>query len=189
MVGLSPSKSNERFSKIVLVSIFLVSLTCIVILANAAKGGILLYYDPYEPGYWVGVDKFYDVEPGETYSFKVCQIPPELGDIVFLKVSTEEDDEDGWTDWYEVIGEDRCIEFEWTCPTDAYYCNTFVVQLKKGVEDDPYKPKGAAYIVTGILTGEDIPAHLHVIPEYAFGTAMAITSLFSALGIYTKFRK
>ena len=182
---MSHLKVNERVSKIVLVSILLVSLSFVVIVAYAAKGGILYYYDddPYTPD-WIGVDKFYDVLPGQTVKLKVCDIPVELGDIVFLKVSNEE----GWTDWYEV-GTPRCIAFEWTCPTDAYYSNTFVVQLKKGVEDDPYKPKGSTYIVEGVLSGEGKPAHIHVIPEYAFGTIMAMLSLFSGLGIYTKYRK
>ena len=187
MVRLSYSRLNERVYKVALISIVLLSLTCVVIFANAKKGGILYYWDD-TAGDYLPVDKFYDVLPGLTYKLKVCDIPGELGAIVFLKVSTEDDDTNGYTEWYPV-GTPRCIEFEWTCPSDAYYCNTFVVQLKEGVEDDPYKPKGGAYIVEGVMSGEDKPAHLHVIPEYTFGTAMAMLSLFSGLGAYMKLRK
>jgi len=176
---------DERVPKIVLVSILLVSLSFVVIVAYAAKGGILYYYDddPYTPG-WVGVDKFYNVEPGQTVKLKIDNIPEPLGDIVFLKLSTEK----GWTDWYEV-GTPRCIEFTWTCPSDDYYATSFVVQLKKGVEDDPYKPQGSTYIVEGVMSGEGKPAHIRVIPDIAFGIVMGTLSVFSGSGIYSKYRK
>ena len=181
---MSHLKSNRQVPKIVLVSILLVSLSCVVIIAYAAKGGTLYYYDDEYVPKWIGVDKFYNVEPGQTVDLKVCDIPEELGDIVFLKLSTEK----GWTDWYEV-GTSRCIVFTWTCPSDDYYVTSFVVQLKKGVEDDPYKPKGSTYIVEGVMSGEGKPAHIRVIPDYAFGIVMGTLSVFSGSGIYSKYRK
>lgn len=187
MVRVNHIKLSKRISKIALMSIVLLSLTYIVAFANAKKGGTL-YYSEDGGTTWIPVVQFYDILPDQTCDLKVCDIPAPLGNIVFLKVSS--DDDDGWTEWYVPAGPDRCIEFTWTCPSDAYYCNTFVVQLKKGVEDDPYKPSGAAYIVEGtIIDDKDKIAHLHVIPEYAFGTIMAMLSTFSGLAAYSKFRK
>ena len=112
------------------------------------------------------------------------------GTLLQIKVANE--------DWSEsrlrTVTGGMVDPFDWTCPS-VPPSNTYVVQYRVLTSNgDVYKPD--SYVPPGyklgnveVVGGLRHKGHLHVIPEYAFGTAMAITSLFSALGIYTKFRK
>jgi hypothetical protein len=154
-----------------------------------------------DPSSWPDdpVDK-YDVWPGETYYLDIREIPPSIAPdntLIQIKVANE--------DWsqsrYRIVKGGRITSylgstdyFTWTCPS-VKPSNTYIVQYRVLTPFvDHYKPDG--YVPPGykpgnvnVVGGLEHKGHLHVIPEYAFGTAMAITSLFSALGIYTKFRK
>jgi hypothetical protein len=120
---------------------------------------------------------------------RICGIPVEFeGDTIQVKVSNED-----WiyTSARMLVVTDGCTgPFTWPDPgnpDDYDICVTNVVQYRKITENTGYHT-GSVHVVSGIIGGSK-PAHLHVIPEFAFGTAMAVLSLFSGLGIYSKYRK
>jgi hypothetical protein len=138
---------------------------------------------------WTPIDK-YDVYPGVTYSLKITNIPLQDGTLIQIKVANE--------DWSEsrlrTVTGGIIDPFDWTCP-DVKPSNTYVVQYRvltpyvDHYKPDSYVPPGYKPGNVEVVGGLEHKGHLHVIPEFAFGTAMALLSLFSGLGIYTKFRK
>ena len=138
---------------------------------------------------WIAVDK-YDVTPGVEYYLKITDIPLLDGTLIQIKVANE--------DWSEsrlrTVTSGEISPFTWTCP-DMKPSNTYIVQYRvltphvDHYKPDSYVPPGYKPGNVEVVGGLEHKGHLHVIPEYAFGTITAILSLFSGLGIYTKFRK
>jgi len=157
---------------------------------------------PPSPGYlewlhpddgWVGVEpspNHLDLLPEQLpIELRICGIPEDLwGESIQIKVSNEDD----WNRIFVVSGSGCAGPFTWPDPgnPDEYeICVTNVVQYRTIELVNGYDT-GNVHVVDGII-GDDIgkPAHVHIIPEFAFGTAMAVLSLFSGLGIYSKYRR
>jgi len=138
----------------------------------------------------------FDVDPNILpIELKICDIPHLNGIEILIHVANE--------DWFKLtdanaykrireVGAAGCTEpFDWPIDDFPYYpiCTTLVVHYKEIGADDKL---GNTIVVSGIIDGDEgpwPPAHIHVIPEFAFGTVMAILSLFSGLGVYSKFRR
>jgi len=134
------------------------------------------------------------VDRGVTYTIQIRNLPccvGDPGDELDVKVSEGEE----WgpeTDFQTVkIKSDydgKYVEFTWTVPEDAPICKTRVVLFRAHKENGwPESVCKGVYVTQGVLTEK--PAHLHVIPEFAFGTALSIISLLSGLMVYSKFRR
>jgi len=181
---------RELASSIFLISIICISLTSIIAIAHAKKGGIA-YVAPFPPGTeFSEVGKEALVVLGEWYNVEVRFLPCDftVGEDVKVNIA-----EDGWTRTVQVQGSETGPKGKyigpmlWYCdPELLEYCNTYTIKYK--AKDG--SPTGD-YVAQGAIQGETVPGggHLHAIPEYAFGTAMAILSLFSGLGVYSKFFK
>ena len=87
------------------------------------------------------------------------------------------------------------MAFIWHCP-EAPSSTKYIVQYKSLVDHQNantvvsnYAPP-IIYVAQGVLDGEPtgLPGYIHVIPEFAFGTIMAIFSSLSGLAIYRKHR-
>lgn len=192
---ISMRNDKNTSKKAVIISILTLSLICtafasMISIVNAkkvnenCKNGFpaghlwVAYDDDGVPGTWYRVEQQFDVIPGVTYWIKVCDIPWFLGDTILIKVCNEED----WTREVDVKGDERCSEpFAWVCP-DADYCTTYVVQyrrLKTCVCQDHIPP--CVFVAKGTMCK---PAHLHVIPEFAFGPGMSVLAMLTGLAIF-----
>jgi hypothetical protein len=182
---------RELVSSVFLISIICIFLTSIITIAHAkTKEAGIVYVAPIPPGTeFSEVGKEVLVVLGEWYNVEVRFLPDEftVGEDVEVNIA-----EDGWTRTVPVQNggteKGKYIgPMDWYCdPELLSYCNTYTVKYR--AEDGD--PTGS-YVAQGAIQGVIVPGggHLHAIPEYAFGTVMAILSLFSGLGIYTKLRK
>jgi hypothetical protein len=152
-------------------------------------------YDGYDPGEWVKVEDEFDVLPCHWYYITVVDIPQELGDPtggskpILINV---ENDGLGWRPGYVLSdGSQYWVEvFPWHCP-EADYCTKYRVLYKGVPEQGPDTvvtnlDLQQVYVAMGTLQSI---ARLHVIPEFAFGTVMAMLSSLSGLAIFSKFRR
>ena len=183
----------------VAISIFTVSLICLLTLTMAhappPSPGYLEWYNP-NTFTWEGISpspNHLDLLPEDLpIQFRINGLPSSLmGSTIQIKVSNE--------DWFisssrvQVISGSVTDPFTWPDPDhpfDYEICVTNVVQYRELEQNAVGYHNGKVHVVDGII-GSNIgkPAHVHIIPEFVFGTAMAVLSLFSGLGIYSKYRK
>lgn len=191
---------NHNKKKVgIAVSILTVSVISIftLTLAYAPKPpspGYLEWYNP-DISDWEGISpspNHLDLLPEDLpIQLRINGLPSSLiGKSIQIKVSNE--------DWFisgsrvQLITGPVTDPFWWPDPEHFFaydICVTNVVQYREIELVNGYHT-GNVHVVDGII-GDDIgkPAHVHIIPEFVFGTAMAVLSLFSGLGIYTKYRK
>jgi hypothetical protein len=123
---------------------------------------------------------------------RINGLPSDLIDkTIQIKVSNE--------DWFISSSRVQFITgtvtdpFTWPDPDHPFeyeICITNVVQYRELEQNAVGYHTGEVHVVDGII-GDDSgpPAHIHIIPEFVYGTAMAVLSLFSGLGIYSKYRR
>ena len=182
----SLNKKEMVSKKAVIISILTLSLVCaalasMITVAFAKTGGVL-----YVDGEEVGKEVF--VAFGEEYEIEIRDIPCDFKKDETIEIQIAGG---GWIYTAEVKqdspGEEKYIDpIEWECPFELEYCQTYVVQFR-AKDGDP----SGAYVAQGTLLGDIVPGggHLHAIPEFGFGTVMAILSSLSGLAVFSKFRK
>jgi len=175
-----------KSKKVVLLSVL--TLASIYLVFSSVSVGYAITFDDGIPwGYLVvdgvEVDKQFDVLPGTTHTIQVCGLPCDVGkvgDYIEIKVSNEE-----WGRTVQIIGSEvkKCsTPFEWTCPEDATYCTTYVVQYR----DDDGTPPHTVYVAKGQISQT---GHIHVIPEFAFGPGMSILAMLTGSAILSISKK
>lgn len=184
--------------KNVAVSILAISMICAlsITIAYAKVGGTAKWRPLGASNGWTVIPpspNHLDLDPDTDLPIEImiCDIPEEFfpNSQDSFKVLYKVSNENVWRGPVEIsFGE--CIgPFEW--PISPYtICKTNVVQYALANEkpSNGYTP-GTNWNCGVIIEEKEKPSHLHVIPEFAFGTAMSLLPLLSSLGIYVKFRK
>ena len=181
------------FLSILAISIICTTLASMTATVHANHAGYAMWYNP-DTGDWEVVPpspNHLDLLPEDLpIKLKICGLSDFIGKVIQIKVANE--------DWF--ISPDRvqlltgpCTgEFWWPDsehPFDYTICETNVIQFRVLTPNDTGNQNNGVYIASGIFGGDENPAHIHVIPEFAFGTAMSIISLLSGLMAYSKFRR
>ncbi len=185
----------KAIKRVVAISILAISIVFALAsntIAYADHGGTAYWNDPVYG--WVVIPpspNHLDLDPSVLpIEIKICDIPdmvfgdPPQSILVQYKVSNEDD----WRGPDEISKGDCIGPFDW--PISPYeICQTNIVQWRVVIPwNDDYKPDGPEYTASGII-GAVKPAHIHIIPEFPFGTAMSLLPLLSGLVLYAKFRK
>ena len=191
-------KVNERVvatSILVISLIFALASITIAYAGTPSSPGYLEWYNP-NTGNWELVPpspNHLDLLPEDLpIELRICGIPLPDCTTIQIQVSNEE-----WLfDLDDRVRhvEDGCVSgFPWPIPEYPEYtiCQTNVVHYRVLTPGGNYYgwTHGNTEVVDGIIGGPDAPAHIHIIPEFPFGTAMSLLPLLSGLGLYAKFRK
>ena len=187
---MSVSKKMMITSLVAMLSIF-TALASITMIANAdSYGGIAQYWDGTE---WKDIYPEIIVGPGETVKLRVIKLPAGfmLGDRIEFNVA-----ESGWGNDYTsnphpgvLVHTDDTIfwtgAIEWTNTAELEYCNTYTIKYRTNDGNPPG---------TWVAQGRESDTgpwggHIHYIPEFVFGSVMAVVSTFSGLALYKKYRK
>ena len=182
----------------VTISIFTITLICLLILTMTyaqppSPVGYLEWWNP-DTADWELVTpspNHLDLLPEDLpIELRICGLNTNWWDeMIQIKVSNE--------DWIYsssrmviVSGSGCAGPFTWPDPDHTYeydICESNEVQYR--LIDDPIDySTNQVYIASGIIGGSD-PGIIHVVPEFVFGTAMAVLSLFSGLSIYSKYKR
>lgn len=154
------------------------------------KDGDPLTYDVGTEDF-VQVETEYDVLPCNWYWIAVTHLPDEIedGDYILIKVSNEDWEDARKVKVYEQDDIKFCEPSQWHCP-EAPYCTQFRVLYKlSDLEPDTVVTNldfQQIYVAMGLM---QTPGILHVIPEFAFGTLIAMLSSLSGLAMFSKFRR
>lgn len=174
---------------LVALSTVITAIPSIIMIANAGTGGIAQYWDGDS---WEDIYPELLIGPGDTVRLRVYDLPPGFNDADLIEFNIAES---GWSNDYTStsiyhplieVRESGGIYYtdpiDWTSSVDLAYSNTYTIKYRT---NDGF-PRGT-WVARG-RTGDTGPwgGHLHFIPEFAFGTVMALLSLFSGLGIYSK---
>jgi hypothetical protein len=188
---MSVSKKMMITSLVAMLFLF-TALASITMIANAETGGIAQYHDGTE---WKDIYPELLVGPGETVKLRVIKLPAGFNDADLIEFDVAES---GWGNDYtstspfhpyiEVFTDGSIFwtgAILWTNTAELEYCNTYTIKYRT----NDNIPEG-----TWVAQGRESDTgpwggHLHFIPEFVFGSVMAVLSTFSGLALYSKYRK
>jgi hypothetical protein len=188
---VSPSK-KLLISSLVVLALLSSALASVIMFAAAPTGGIVQYWDGSQ---WVDIYPELIVGPGDTVKLRSIKLPAEfnLGDLIEFNVA-----ESGWGKDYtstspfhpvvQVYTDDTIFwtgAIEWTNTAKLEYCNTYTIKYRT---NDGYPP--GEWIAQG-RESDTGPwgGVLHFIPEFVFGSVMAVFASLSGMALYSKYRK
>ena len=180
-----------RKARLITASVVVVLLLATVSSVSATKGSAELYLYTFDGTSYqlVGTDVhgFYEVYPGQKVYVQLVNIEPTF-DWVQVRISYQEiPGEATVLGLFDVVGGTigPSPQTMWQVPEEAVPCFTYVVQYRPATSAGPLK--SSTYIASS--PGISRPAHLHVVPEYPFGTLGALSVLLISIGIYSLLRK
>jgi hypothetical protein len=179
---------------IMTMSIIYIALVSLIAFANEESyGGIAQYWDGTT---WVNIYPELPIVAGQTVKLRILDLPAGFnsGDLIEFNVALS-----GWGNDYTstspfhphvlvteyALGKYVTGAIEWTSSVELTYCNTYTIKYRT---NDGY-PTGA-YVAQGRIS-DNGPwgGHLHAVPEFPFGSVMALFSSLSGLSLFLKYRK